>query len=218
MAAGAVRDVGGSGVARVRVTLLGRFAITRGERSAGPWYRPSAKRLCELVMLSPDRRIGRENARELLFAHLAPPASANALSTALSLARDGLSPLGDLASELLRTDRAHIWAHEDIPLDIDLKTHEEALRSALSLEPGERPRDAALSMALVEDGVLLEDEPYADWALRPREALELVRQRARLELARDRARGRGRSGPRLSLRLGKPAWRTTPHPKRPPPG
>ena len=55
--------------------------------------------------------------------------------------------------------------------------------------------DVALSMALAEDGVLLEDEPYADWALRPREALELVRQRARLELARDRARGRGRSAP-----------------------
>ena len=53
----------------------------------------------------------------------------------------------------------------------------------------------ALSMALAEDGVLLEDEPYADWALRPREALELLRQRARLELARDRTRGQGRSGP-----------------------
>ncbi len=64
----------------------------------------------------------------------------------------------------------------------------------MATEPGD-PRDVALSTALAEDGVLLEDEPYADWALRPREALELVRQRARLELARDRARGRGRSAP-----------------------
>jgi len=62
------------------------------------------------------------------------------------------------------------------------------------MEPG-TARDAALCMALAENGVLLEDEPYADWALRLREALELVRQRARLELARDRARGCGRSEP-----------------------
>ena len=143
MAAGAVRDAEGLGVARVRVTLLGRFAIKLGERSAGPWYRPSAKRVCELVMVSPGRRIGREMARELLFAHLAPPASANALSTALSLARDALAPLGDLASELLRTDRAHIWVREEVPLDIDLVTHEEALRCALSLEPGGQRDDAA---------------------------------------------------------------------------
>ena len=154
MAAGAVRDAEGLGAARVRVTLLGRFAIKLGERSAGPWYRPSAKRVCELVMVSPGRRIGREMARELLFANLAPAASANALSTALSLARVALSPLGDVASGLLRADRAHIWVHEDIPLDIDLVTHEEALRSALSMEPG-GPRDAAFcSMALGQDGVL----------------------------------------------------------------
>ena len=62
------------------------------------------------------------------------------------------------------------------------------------MEPG-GPRDATLSVALGQEGALLEDEPYADWALRPREALELLRQKARLELARDRTRGRGRSQP-----------------------
>ena len=56
-------------------------------------------------------------------------------------------------------------------------------------------RDAAFCTALAEDGVLFEDEPYSDWALRPREALELLRQRARLALARDRTRGQGRSSP-----------------------
>ena len=145
-------------------------------------------------MVSPGLRVGREVARELLFADLAPAASANALSRALSLAREALSALGEEVAGRLRADRAHIWFSADAPLDIDLVAHEEALRSALAMEPG-GPRDAALSMALAEDGVLLEDEPYADWALRPREALELVRQRARLELARDRARGRGRSAP-----------------------
>jgi hypothetical protein len=55
----------------VRVTLLGPFTIKLGGRSAGPWYRPPAKRLCELVMVSPGLRVGREVARELLFAELA---------------------------------------------------------------------------------------------------------------------------------------------------
>ena len=194
MAAGAVSNAQGLGDARVRVTLLGPFTIKLGGRSAGPWYRPPAKRLCELVMVSPGLRVGREVARELLFAELAPSASAAAISRALSLAREALSRLGEAVPERLRADRAHIWFSTEVPLEVDLLAHEEALRSALAMEPGSL-RDTALSMALAEDGVLLEDEPYADWALRPREALELVRQRARLELARDRARGRGRSAP-----------------------
>jgi hypothetical protein len=39
----------------------------------------------------------------------------------------------------------------------------------------------------------LEDEPYAEWALGPREALEALRHEARIALAMDRSRGYGRS-------------------------
>ena len=191
MAAGAVGDEA-LGDGRLRVTLLGPFDIKLGDRSVGRWYRPPAKRLCELVLASPGLRVGREVAWDLLFAELEPAASATAISRALSLAREALSALGEDVAGRLRSDRAHIWFSTDALVDIDLVDHEKALRSALAMEPG-GPRDAALSIALAEDGVLLEDEPYADWAVRPREALELLRQRARLELARDRARGRGSS-------------------------
>jgi len=191
VAAGAVSDEA-LGDGRLRVTLLGPFDIKLGDRSVGRWYRPPAKRLCELVLASPGLRVGREVARDLLFAELEPAASATAISRALSLAREALSALGEDVAGRLRSDRAHIWFSADALVDIDLVDQEKALRSALAMEPG-GPRDAALSIALAEDGVLLEDEPYADWAVRPREALELLRQRARLELARDRARGRGRS-------------------------
>jgi class 3 adenylate cyclase len=179
---------------RLRVTLLGPFDIKLGDRSAGRWYRPPAKRLCELVMVSPGLRVSREVARELLFPDLAPSSSAAALSRALSLAREALSALGDEVAERLRADRAYVWFSADALVDIDLVAHEEGLRSALAMEPG-GPRDVALCKALAEEGALLEDEAYADWALRPREALELARQKARVELARDRARGRGRSAP-----------------------
>ena len=140
--------------------LLGPFSMRLGERSAGPWDRPPAKRLCELIMLSPGLRVAREVVRELLFANLRPAASASPLPKALSLAREGLSVLGDDVADLLRADRAHIWASPDVPLDVDLVAHEQGLRSALAMGPG-RSRDTALSAALAEDGVLLEDEPYS---------------------------------------------------------
>ena len=113
----------------LRVTLLGPFNIKLGERSAGPWYRPPAKRLCELVMASPGLRVGREVARELLFADLGPASSAKALSRALSLAREALSALGEEVAGRLRADRAHVWFSAEAPLEVDLVAHEGALRS-----------------------------------------------------------------------------------------
>ncbi len=52
-----------------------------------------------------------------------------------------------------------------------------------------------LSAALAQDGELLSDEPYAEWADRARERLDALRQEARLVLARDRAKGAGRGAP-----------------------
>jgi hypothetical protein len=170
------------------VALLGPFSIKLGERSAGPWYRPPAKRLCELVMLSPGLRVGREVARELLFADLAPAASATAISRALSLAREALSALGKEVPGLLRADRAHIWFSDEVPLDIDLVAHEEALRSALAMGPGGR-RDAEKPSnwsARQHGWSWPETAPGAGGAQRPK---------------------------RLS-RLWRPAWGTTPPAKR----
>ena len=143
-------------------------------------------------MLSPFHRIGRETVRDLLFPQLPSARSANALSKALSLAREAVAPLGEVAPHLLQADRANIWVGSDVVLDIDAEAHENGLRSALTMAPGAE-RDNALSIALQRNGKLLDEEPYADWAIAPREALELLRQRARLELARDRTRGFGRS-------------------------
>ena len=91
----------GAGVA---VRTLGPFAITLGENTAGPWPRPTAKRLCELVLVSAGQRIGREAACEALFPNLSPEAASNALSKALTLARSVLSRLGAPAAELLEAE------------------------------------------------------------------------------------------------------------------
>ena len=182
--------------AQVRVRLLGPFSVTSGGREAGPWPRPTARRLCQLVLVSPGRRISRDLAGDTLFPGLDPRAAARSVSKALSMARAALAPLGPGADGLLAADLTHIWAAPDA--EVDAEGTERALRAALTLEPGQ-DRDARLTAALAGDGELLADEPYADWALRPRERLESLRQEARLALARDRSRGAGQARPEAVL-------------------
>ena len=171
----------------VQVRLLGPFSVSVGGQTAGPWPRPSAKRLCARVLVAPGRRISRDFACDELFPDLDPHAAARAVSKALSMARAALADLGE---DLLFADLTHIWASP--AAQVDAEAHDAALHAALAMGPG-RERDDLLVAALAEDGELLADEPYADWALRPRERLEALRQEARLTLARDRAKGAGRS-------------------------
>ena len=109
------------------------------------------------------------------------------------MAKFAVSALGDGAVGWLRADRGSIWLEPGFDLEVDFEAHQEALRTALSTPSGPE-RDRRLALALTERGLLLEDEPYADWALAPREALEVLRQEACLALARDRAKGLGRCG------------------------
>jgi predicted ATPase/class 3 adenylate cyclase len=178
----------------LRVDLLGPFCVRLGERTAGPWPRPVAKRLCGLVLVSPGRRVSRVAACEALFPQLAAHEAARGLSKALSMANAALSGLGDPGRALLQADRMHIWADPPIPLEVDVEVQEDTLSSALDAEAG-LERDELLALAVRDDRTLLEDEVYADWAVRPRERLDWLRQEARLALARDRAKGFGRCGP-----------------------
>jgi DNA-binding SARP family transcriptional activator/tetratricopeptide (TPR) repeat protein len=175
----------------VGVKLLGPFTVALGDRVAGPWPRPSARRLCALVMVSPGRRVTRDRVSEELFAGQEPRTAARSVSKALSMARSTLADLGSPAADLIGADLESIWASPAV--ETDLEVQEQALRAGLALPPG-ADRDDQLAAALAVDGELLADEPYADWALRPRERLESLRQEARLTLARDRASGAGRSG------------------------
>ncbi|HYT26693.1 MAG TPA: BTAD domain-containing putative transcriptional regulator, partial [Actinomycetota bacterium] len=149
--------------------------------------------------MSPGRRVSRDLVCEELFGDLDPRAAARSVSKALSMARAALAGLGEPgepAPALLEADLTHIWANPAV--EVDAAEHEQALRSALAMGPG-HGRDGLLATALADDGELLADEPYADWALRPRERLEALRQEARLALARDRARGAGDTRPEAQL-------------------
>jgi class 3 adenylate cyclase/tetratricopeptide (TPR) repeat protein len=190
VAAGTAQDAVSDQVVRIR--LLGQFAITSGSRAATDWPRPTARRLCELVLVSPGRRISRDLACDELFPRLEPRTAARSLSKALSMARGALAGLGEPGTALLAADLGHIWVAGSV--EVDAETHAAALRAGLAMAPG-MERDETLAAALAEDGELLAGEPYADWAAGPRERLDALRQEARLALARDRAMGSGRSGP-----------------------
>ena len=180
--------------APIRVNLFGPFSVALEERVAGPWARPVARRLCGLLLVSPGRRISRVAACDALFPQLPPTEAARGLSKAIAMAHAALAPLGEAGRALLQADRGYVWASSAYPLEVDWEAEQEALRCALDAPPG-LGRDDLLAEALANEAVLLEDEPAADWASRPREHREWARQEARLTLARDRARGLGRSRP-----------------------
>ena len=182
----------GSPELTVKVNMLGPFAISVGGRVAGPWPRPSARRLCELVLLSPGQRVSRELAAEELFGSLGPDRAATALRKALSMARGALAQLGQPAAGLLQADRDNIWFRSEA-MEIDLDRQERALRAALAMGPGQ-DRDDRLVAALADERTVLADAPYVEWALRCRDRFEVLRQQARLALARDRTKGAGLSG------------------------
>ena len=172
----------------VRVQLLGGFRIELPDgRTAGPWERPSARRLFQVLVLRERPRMGREELADVLFRDLPPVRAANAVSKALTMARAALSPF-----PILQANRDVIWI--DGPLDLDVEVARRALQNALAQPPGEA-RDAALVAALRHRGRLLDEELYADWATAQREGLERLRADATVALARDRAAGYGRSSP-----------------------
>ena len=197
------------------VKLLGRFTVTLGDRVIGEWPRPSARRLCQLVLTSPGRRVGREPACRVLFPKLGGEPATRSLYRALSMSRLTLRELGPQASSLLRADAKQIWADSGVSLEVDLDSHERMLRTALLAEPG-LARDSSLTRALATQGIPLEDEPEADWADAVRDRVESLRQEARLELARDRWRGLGRPIPRRCCKHGRHASSRIPPVRKPP--
>ena len=127
----------------IDVRLLGRFAVTGGGQSIRTWPRPSARRLCQLVLVSPGRRISRESACEALFPSLSPEAAARSLYKVQSMARLALKELGPQAAGLLCADPSQIWADPAVALAVDLDAHEQALHAALQASPGQE-RDVSL--------------------------------------------------------------------------
>ena len=120
----------------IEVRLLGQFVVALGGRSAGPWGRPTARRLCQLVLVSPGGASpGRRPARPCSRRYHPTPRP-TLLYKALSLARSALGQLGPAAEGLLCADRRQVWVAPDVAVEVDLDAHEKALRAASRERPG----------------------------------------------------------------------------------
>ena len=124
-------DAHGPDYGLLQARLLGPFVISLGDKRAGS-PRPTAKRLCELLLVSADRRISREAAYAAIFPKLNRPAASHGLSAALSYARAALAALGLDAPTVLQADRNHIWVNPRWQIEIDLELHWERLKRAMS--------------------------------------------------------------------------------------
>src|SRR3954447_15883493 len=87
----------------VHISLFGAFAVRVGDQVVpeGAWRLRKAKSLVKLLALSPDRRVHREKAMELLWPDRAPEAAANNFHQALYVARRALAAAGADASAVL---------------------------------------------------------------------------------------------------------------------
>ena len=113
--------------------MLGPFTVTAANdaKTAGPWPRPTARRLCQLVLVSPGRRITRDLACETLFPGTEPRAAARALSKSLSMARAALAELGEPGAALLGADLTHLWLSPRIVVDADTQAKIDIVKSRL---------------------------------------------------------------------------------------
>ena len=147
------------------VRLFGPLSIEEGTRSLGPrdlgGVRP--KQVMEILLAARGHRVPTDRLAELVWGDDRPQNVAGSLQTFVSVLRRHLTPDRERARELVVTEpEAYRFATELVALDLDCF---DKLLERSGREPTRRAR-ASLEQALgLVRGEVLEDEPYATWAL-----------------------------------------------------
>jgi predicted ATPase/DNA-binding SARP family transcriptional activator/DNA-binding CsgD family transcriptional regulator len=156
-------------LATLVIHVLGGFRIAVDGRpvEAGAWRLRKARQLVALLALAPGYRLHREQALEALWPNLAPAAAANNLRQALHAACHALAPTGPAGAAWLSLQGEMLALGPAAAIRVDAVDFETALAAA------EAGADPAVWWAALErySGDLLVDDPYAEWAARPREHL-----------------------------------------------
>lgn len=151
--------------ARPVIRLFGPLAIEDGSHVLGPrdlgGVRP--KQVLEILLAARGHRVPVDRLADLIWGEAQPQNVTGSLQTFVSMLRRHLSSDRDRARELVVTEtEAYRFATELVSLDLD-RFDELLERSAR--EPTRAAR-ASLEQALaLVRGEVLEDEPYATWAL-----------------------------------------------------
>jgi DNA-binding SARP family transcriptional activator len=166
----------------IRIFLLGRFEVARGEHvlRAPVWSRRKAAALLQRLAL--ERRLVKDQAIEFLWPEADPASGANNLYRTLHALRQTLdTTLGPGTADAMLTFADGVLSLAEA-VWVDAREFEQLCVAALAT-PGVQQR-ASLEQALaLYVGDLLPDERYAEWTLAPREALRGRRREASLALA-----------------------------------
>lgn len=148
----------------VQVRLLGGFRVARDDIpvAAEVWGRRQAAQLVQLLALTPDRQLHREQVIDALWPELSPDAAAPRLHKAAHYARRAL---GDADAVMLRNELVGLFPRRD-DVEVDVPEFTRAARQAL------RAGDPSLAAEALEwyAGPLLPEDPYAPWIDEPRRA------------------------------------------------
>src|ERR687897_2616496 len=172
--------VGGSGVAKAEIRMLGGFEVLLDGTPvpASGWPRPQAATLVKVLALASGRRMHRERLVDQLWPDLTIPEAAPRLHKLAHYARRGLGD--DRMAVVLRGETVALLPDAAVVVDVDVfeRAAEEALANGTPA--------AAAAAAEHYGGTLLPDDLYEDWADNRRERLrsryrELLRQARRWE-------------------------------------
>src|SRR3954469_927759 len=153
----------------VQIRLFGAFEVRVGDEviPEGAWRLRKGKSLVKLLALSPERRVHRERATELLWPDRTSESAANNFHQALYVARRAFEVAGADAAGVLPLRDDMLLLYPNGPVEVDVDAFESAVahahdsgvlydyRTALELHAGE----------------LLPEDRYEAWAADRREAL-----------------------------------------------
>ena len=151
--------------ADVTVKLFGPLEITIGERRIGAsdlgGIRP--KQVLEILLAARGHPVPTDRLADLLWGHELPTNAANSLQTFISTLRRHLSSDRDRARALVVTD-AQAYRFDTDLVTLDLDRFDALLEHPARESPRVVRRRLEHALALAR-GEVLDDEPYADWAL-----------------------------------------------------
>ena len=151
----------------VTVQLLGAFDVRVAGRAVPTeaWQHRRALELVELLALSPQHRLHREQVIELLWPTLSPEAGAANLRKAAHYARRAL---GMEDAVVLGGEHVSLWP--GLEVEVDSERFEREAEAAL--EVGDP--DTCATVVALYGGELLLDARYEEWAEEPRQRLRAL--------------------------------------------
>jgi predicted ATPase/DNA-binding SARP family transcriptional activator len=170
----------------IRATLLGKVSIRVGDRIVGDdaWTLRSARSLLLLLLITRSHAMPKDRVLDTLWPAATPDVGRNALYKALHLLRRILEPELTSASKsaYIDTRGGMIRISPDVDVWVDADACQAELRQSMLVSGEERRRRLRAAVAMY-GGELLPDDPYEDWPIARREALQHAWEGAVIELA-----------------------------------